>query len=159
MYRSRGDKKMERSKEQKILNVFAIIELIAGIINIVMAVLLMLGGGAALGNVNSIVQNSNAVASDISNLGITLLGVGIGTVLIGLFQLYNWSLMKKVVNDGTQYKKAWIVTLVLLALAVINIITSLFMKANASLSTGIASLLINGCIFYLINKIKHDSLA
>ncbi|MBR2066883.1 MAG: hypothetical protein IJ875_01240 [Solobacterium sp.] len=150
---------MERSKEQKILNVFAIIELIAGIINIVMAVLLMLGGGAALGNVNSIVQNSNAVASDISNLGITLLGVGIGTVLIGLFQLYNWSLMKKVVNDGTQYKKAWIVTLVLLALAVINIITSLFMNANASLSTGIASLLINGCIFYLINKIKHDSLA
>ena len=146
---------MEQTKEQKLLKVFSIIALCAGIIAILAGIASMVFGGVALGNSQQIVNETIATSEDIGKFGGIFLGAGIGSIIAGVLNLVNWNFLKKVSVDATQYKPAWILTLIGLAFGAISLIGSLVTKGGAQeIGAGVFRVALNGFVLYLINKVK-----
>ena len=152
---------MDVSKEQKALKVFSIISLIFGIIGLVFGVMMIVGGGVAAGNLNEIVSDTSATAEEVGEFSALFIITGLFAVLSAVTNIIDWFLLKRVANDATKYKPAWIVTLFSVILSCLGMISILFNQNNSTqdIVNAIVSLALNGVIFYLVNKVKQSVLA
>lgn len=141
------------SKEQNTLKIFSNIELVIGILNVAVAVLLFVGGGAALGNAPSIVEEGLASAEDMSTFGNVAFGVGLASLASGVVCFLNWHFLKKVAMDATQYKGAWIVSIIGVILALIGLIMNITGQ-RSNFGSNIVSLLVNAFVVYLVYKVR-----
>lgn len=146
---------MERTKEQKTLNVFAIISLVAGIIGILSALLIFVFGGVAVGNAGEIASQGAGTAEEVTNAGIAAIGSGIATLITGIVQLVDWAMLKKLVNDATKYKGAQTLTTIGIIISAIGAVTCIFGKEWSTLASNLVSIGIDAYILSLINKIKQ----
>lgn len=148
---------MEKTKEQKILNVLAIIEILAGIINILISIFMMAGGGFALDHVNQLVQETTATAEQATMVGNLFLYHGIAMCLRGVLQIIIGIMMRKLSSDATKYKLVRILVIISLVLSVAGLISCIFTKDYETLLTNVFSIAIDGYILYLIEKIRKDA--
>lgn len=150
---------MERTTEQKVLRVFSILALIFGIFAVIIGVLMLAGGGIALGNLDSIVAGTTVTADQAEMAVVAILVGGILLLVSGVFNLINWRALKKVSNDATKYKTAFVVTIISLIFAV-GSLASNFFAVNDGSSSGLAgavvSVVMNVIILILINKVKNS---
>ena len=120
------------TKEQKTLKTFSTIELIAAIINIVFAgVMFFSGGGEA-----------------------EAIGEGIGSLISAVICLVVWNALKKVAEDARQYKTARTLVTIGLVFSVLGLIACVATGDYSTLATNVLSLVIDGYVLSLINKVK-----
>ena len=120
------------TKEQKTLKTFSTIELIAAIINIVFAgVMFFSGGGEA-----------------------EAIGEGIGRLISAVICLVVWNALKKVAEDARQYKTARTMVTLGLVFSVLGLIACVATGDYGTLATNVLSLVIDGYVLSLINKVK-----
>lgn len=123
---------MNMTKEQKTLKTFSTIELIAAIINIVFAgVMFFSGGGEA-----------------------EAIGEGIGSLISAVICLVVWNALKKVAEDARQYKTARTLVTIGLVFSVLGLIACVATGDYSTLTTNVLSLVIDGYVLSLINKVK-----
>lgn len=123
---------MNMTKEQKTLKTFSTIELIAAIINIAFAgVMFFSGGGEA-----------------------EAIGEGIGSLISAVICLVVWNALKKVAEDARQYKTARTLVTIGLVFSVLGLIACVATGDYSTLATNVLSLVIDGYVLSLINKVK-----
>jgi hypothetical protein len=148
---------MDVSKEQKTLKVFSIISLVFGILALVLGALMLFGSGMALGNVDQITSEAGVTTDELAEVSGVFIVAGLVSLFSGITNILDWVFLKRVAADATKYKPAWIVTLVSLILSAASCVSSLFGGGSGqSIGSAIASLAINGYIFYLVNKVKQS---
>ncbi len=120
------------TKEQKTLKTFSIIELVVGIINLFFAgVMFFSGGGEA-----------------------EAIGEGIGSLISAGICLVVWNALKKVAQDARQYKTAQTLVTIGLVFSVLGLIACVATGDYSTLATNVFSLVIDGYVLSLINKVK-----
>lgn len=147
---------MERTNEQKTLNVFAIIEIVFGVLGLLIGIATLVFGGAVFGNSSQIIEETVATAEDVNKVGGVFLGGGLASIVIAVIQIITGVFMKKAVKDATQYKGAYILVTIGLVLSVIGLIAAVVTKDSQSIVNNVVSVAINGFVFYLLTKIKNS---
>lgn len=148
---------MEQSREQKILRIFSILSLVFGIIGIILAIVLLVTGGVTMGNGAQIINDTSFSAEEMEAVSGALLGIGISTLLSGIFNLINWICLARVSKDATKYGAAKVVTIISLALAAVSLVSAVMSQSGTQgILSGVISLLLNGYIFTLINKVRDS---
>ena len=145
---------MERTNEQKVLNIFAIIDLIVGILNILLGILTIFGGGLAIDNAAQIASETSATIEQATDVGNLFIGQGIASLIMGVSQIITFVLLKKFINDPTKHKALTIVTAIPVVLSIIGLVLSIMAKDSQLILNNFTTILINGYILYLINKTK-----
>ena len=148
---------MERSSEQKALGVFSVLALIFGILGIIFGVLVIAFGGIAMGNAGSIVSDAGVTTEQVGMFSGLFIGMGALLILSGIFNLINWRALKKVSHDATQYKMAFVVTIISLVLAVLSLISA-FLSADGgqNIASGAFSVVWNLLILFLVVRVKNS---
>ena len=138
---------MDLATSQKVVRIFGIIDIVVGVLVLVGGVgMFGLGGaGAAVGDLND--KNVVLGAGILMLLGIIMLVSGIASILEGVFSL-------RAAKDASKVKPLWVLSIINIVLSVINLIGS-FSNDGTSIFSGIISLAINAVIFYLANNIKN----
>ena len=149
---------MDVSKEQNTLKVFSIISLVCGILGLIAGALMLFGSGLALGNVDQITTEAGVTTEELAEFSGVFIVIGLITVFTGITNIIDWVFLKRVAADATKYKPAWIVSLISLVLCAISLVSSIFSGGGngQSIGSAVASLAINGYIFYLVNKVKQS---
>lgn len=153
---------MERTSEQKQLNVLSIIETIAGVVSIVFGIF-AIGFGTMLGGASGqLVEEGIAdaeTAAQVAEAAPSFAGEGFSYIIIGLMSLLIAYLLKKAVNDATQYKPARTLVMISLAITAIALIVNIFLGDAQYIFNNIVQLGVDGYVFYLLNKVKETALA
>lgn len=148
---------MDVSKEQKLLKVFAVITLIFGIISCVFGVLMIAGGGIAAGGVEQITSETNVTADEVAQFSALFIFGGLLTIFSGVTDIIDWAFLKKVANDATKYKPAWVISIVSLVLTIISLVLSIVNGSEPKdIAGAVGTVAINAVIFYLVNKVKKS---
>ncbi len=148
---------MVRSSEQKALGVFSVLSLIFGILGIIFGILTIALGGFAIGNAGSIISEADVTSEQVGMFSGLFIGFGIIMILSGVFNLVNWRALKKVSHDATQYKMAFVVTIISLVLAVLSLVSALFSAdGGQNIASGIFSVVWNLIILFLVNRVKNS---
>ena len=145
----------ERNKYQKKLNVFAIIEFIAGVVNILLGILSLTGGGFAASKTGEIINQGVATAEEVGQVSGLFIGLGVASIITGIIHFVEGLQLKKVVNDATQFKGAQIIVCIALLISVINLVVSIIAKKPQDISSYALSLAIDCYVMYLILKVKE----
>ena len=144
------------SKGQKTLKTFSIVSLIFGLIALVLGALMLLGSGAALGNVDSIVSEAGVTTEEVAEFSGVFIVTGIATILRGIANVVDWAFLKRVAKDATKYKPAWIVSLITTVMSVLSLFTQFSNGEAKDIAVSVLTLALNGYIFYLVNKVKQS---
>lgn len=140
---------MNRSRAQKIIGVFSVIELISAIISLLLIVLLVFGLGLGSGN--------ETIATEIKNLGAELY-FSIGKLAVNAVLLFiEWRVLHELSYDETKHSKAFTMTFVLIAFELFDFITSIGKGVPANLGATTFSIVVGLFVLYLINGIKKYS--
>ena len=151
---------MDVSKEQKQLKVFSIISLVFGILALIGGALMLFGSGIAIGNVESITTEAGVTQDEVVEFSAVFIVTGLITLLRGVCDIVDWAFLKKVANDATKYKPAWIVSLITTVMSCISVVTSITGGNDIkSICSAVLSAALNGYIFYLVNKVKQSVVA
>ncbi len=147
---------MERTKEQKTLNIFAIIEMVAGIVGLVIGIMMFALGGAVFVFSNELINETGATAEQVNQIVGLFSGAGLAGIITAMLHIVAGVLMKKAVNDPTKYKGARILVMASIALAIVGLVLSIISKDSQTIINNLVSLLIDGYVFTLLNKIKNS---
>ena len=82
------------------------------------------------------------------------IGEGIGSIINGVICLVVWSALKKVAEDARQYKTAQTLVIIGLVFSVLGLIACVATGDYSTLPTNVLSLVIDGYVLSLINKVK-----
>lgn len=147
---------MEQTKEQKLLGTFGTIALVFGLIGLLASVGMLFFGGAALGNADTIINESSATAEDLGKVSGVFLFTGLATLSRSIFNFINWICLKRVSKDATKYKGAQTVTLITLVLSAAGLLGTLLSKSNSlqTIAGSAVGVLFNGYIYALVMKVK-----
>ena len=147
---------MERTKEQKTLNIFAIIEMVAGIVGLVIGIMMFALGGAVFGFSSELITETGATAEQVNQIGGLFSGTGLAGIVTAILHIVAGVLMKKAVNDPTKYKGARTLVMASIALSIVGLVLSIISKDSQTIVNNLVSLLIDCYVFTLLNKIKNS---
>lgn len=150
---------MERSKNQKILLVISIIEILFAVLLILVGIMAAIGG-AIIGSADpsqtaDIVVETGLAQSDISGLA-TIAGVVSG--LVGVLELVTGILGIRAANNSQTIMPVWILSIAGLGLNIANAITAIFRGSFGTQFVSLASgLVLAGLVFWIANNVKNEA--
>ena len=146
---------MERTKEQKALNVFAILQIIGGILGIIIGILSFAFGGAIFENAAKLVEETAVTAEAADKIGSVFTGTGIASIINGVVHMITGFLIRKAVKDPSKYKPAFILVAISFVLSIVGLISAIITKDAQLILNSVFALVLDGFVCYLLNKIKN----
>lgn len=148
---------MEQTREQKILNVFATIQIVGAVIGLVLGLITMAFGGAIFGNAAAIVEETAVTAEDVSKVGSVFTNGGLSTIVLSIVHLVTGFFMKRAVKDARKYSIPRILVLVSFVLSLVGlVVTLLTTKETQQIVNNVVAAVLDGYVFLLLNKIKKS---
>ena len=147
---------MEQTKEQKSLKLFSVVELVFAVGYVLLAILMFVGDGAAIGNSSQIAAEGVATAEEATTVGSVFIGGGIGYLIAAVLCLVFWYYLRKVANDAKAYKGAYVLAILNTVFAAIGVVSVLLSGKGGNVLSSVVSLLISVYILVLVNKIKQS---
>lgn len=148
---------MERSKNQKVLLVFSVIEIVAGAIMAVLAILALTGGafiaGGAAGDiaVDGATLSSGQAGSIVVIAGIVLLVAGVIGIVVGVLGV-------RAAKDKSKIMPVWVLAIIDVVLSLVIAIYAIANGAEASsIGTDVVSLVISVIVLVVANNIKREA--
>ena len=147
---------MEQTKEQKSLKLFSVVELVFAVGYVLLAILMFVGGGAAIGNSSQIAAEGVATAEEATTVGSVFIGGGIGYLIAAALSLVFWYYLRKAANNAAQYKGAYVLAIINTVFSAIGVVSVLLSGKGGNVLSSVVSLLISVYILVLVNKIKQS---
>ena len=143
---------MQRSGSQKVLKVISVIGIILGIISLIMALLLIVGGGLYAGSGEVVEGMTAAEAGSMSMFG------GLLMFLDGAVYLIEGILGLRAAKDNQKIMPVWYLATLGLALAVLSLVMGFFNGMDSSqVASNIGSLAGSGLMFWIANNVKREA--
>lgn len=143
---------MQRSGSQKVLKVISVIGIILGIISLIMALLLIVGGGLYAGSGEVVEGMTTAEAGSASIFG------GLLMLLDGAVYLVEGILGLRAAKDNQKIMPVWYLATLGLALAVFSLVMGFFNGMDSSqVASNIGSLVGSGLMFWIANNVKREA--
>lgn len=143
---------MQRSGSQKVLKVISVIGIILGIISLIMALLLIVGGGLYAGSGEVVEGMTAAEAGSASIFG------GLLMLLDGAVYLVEGILGLRAAKDNQKIMPVWYLATLGLALAVFSLVMGFFNGMDSSqVASNIGSLVGSGLMFWIANNVKREA--
>ena len=133
---------MEQTKEQKSLKLFSVVELVFAVGYVLLAILMFVGGGAAIGGSSEIAAQGTATAEEVNAVG-------------GVFMVF-WYYLRKVANDAKAYKGAYVLAIINTVFAAIGVVSVVLSGKGGNVLSNVVSLLISIYVLILVNKVKQS---
>lgn len=147
---------MEQTKEQKSLKLFSVVELVFAVGYVLLAILMFVGGGAAIGGSSEIAAQGTATAEEVNAVGGVFIGGGIGYLIAAVLCLVFWYYLRKVANDAKAYKGAYVLAIINTVFAAIGVVSVVLSGKGGNVLSNVVSLLISIYVLILVNKVKQS---
>ena len=137
---------MNLETSKKVLKVFGILAIIGGIFFLLISLLALFGGAALTTVTEPDAQQASGYAFELSFL---MLISGIVFLLEGIFSL-------KAVKDATKAQPAWILAIISIVIAVIDLISTIVTGQTSNLFSHFCNLVTSIVVFIAVNNIKKS---
>ena len=140
---------------QKQIKLFRTLSLISGTIILLLGATFTIAMMSALKNPANFAKEVEAPVNEVSKYAPLGIVFGIALLFLALFQLLNWFNLGKISKDVTQYKSAYVTSLLAVVLSLLFLIY-LSSQVKAIGLPMLAPLIFNAYIFYLVFIIKRS---
>ncbi len=147
---------MQRSTSQKVLRVFSVLEILAGILAIILAAVTIGAGSLVSGEANTgiVAEGTTLTGSEVSQIttivGVALIIIGILDIIIGILGL-------RAAKNNQKIMPVWVLALISVIAAIIVLVLAVMNGgATSGLMSDVITLVLSFVVFIVANNIKKE---